>query len=533
MGFWQKIQDFYIKHKKACVIGVLGCITVLIVVILLLPNPQTNTALEGPSPTVSPNSFQTQTTKRDVFNPLINNNEVRRVEKAYTKKYQQAGKTFPESKEYKFDYKLSPELKKDGSFLFPVQSAFAASMCNIDLAPKTVPVYTLKAHYTTKDAQTIASEFDLSGEPASLPMEDGSSFQYFFSDKAISKFLHVSEPSGAVYYHKASPSGTLVMSADKAKALADAQLLKQNVSEKMVYKTVASNPKTPNEAYAVSYMKDYGNFSMTDAISIKALGMTKSVCSVIPTETMNTVQVMYSQKGDLSKMINKTRKITKEYSLARQTLEESMNEYKGSLPILPVVLGSAPQSLTDTVTIDEAVLVWYDYGEQYAQLSYVPMYLTSGKTDSGSRVLTLFPSISKAVLATTPIPDLTQSKDVLQLGTFIPAPPKSPPPTEGGLCFGNLIDYTVTCTQAGATVCDEFIAVPTNLGDPYNVCQVGCKNLSGVITLTAGSDPCIEFLKKNGITLDQSVVPFPGSGLPIEGGFSGGDVSCVLNGCPC
>ena len=120
----------------------------------------------------------------------------------------------------------------------------------------------------------------------------------------------------------------------------------------------------------------------------------------------------------------------------------------------------------------------------------------------------------------------------MQLDTFNPAPPKP----EGKLCFGNLVDYTLNCSANAQQVCGGFVSLPSDKNDPFGVCAKGCITKTEVFNVSAGKDPCAEFMKKKGLPENYGGGGggiAPGGGAIPPASFPGGDVSCTLGGCPC
>lgn len=533
-SYISKIKIFAQKHKSV-LIAISALIIILVMTILtssLINNKKSEDRAKTPLPSITQSKAQDSFKKEKTYNPLITNSEIERVKNAYRKKF---GEKITETPKTNFQYQLSPALKSKSSY-FPFKTVFAANSCNLDTAPQKVSVHTLKSHLFTDEATGIAKEFNLNVSPASLPMDDGASFQYYFSDPESKAFLTISEPSGVYTYHQAikEASQSADISLIRAKEISDQELSKHN----LLTKSAVISQKLDNSLnkFIIDYEKDYDGLKMVDSNSLKALDTTNSLCNTNKSQSMNTIQTILTKKGTLFKLVNKTRIIGKTYSFNRQTLEDSLTEYGTNPPVEPIIIGTKAKIPGEQIIIDEALLVWFDYGEEYAQISYVPMYATSGKNVNGNRVITLFPAVSKADLDKTEINDLGDTQLTLQLGTFKPQPPKpskipAAPGDEG--CYGNLIDYVVTCSskQALDMICNETIAVPSD-NDPYGVCEKGCQNESGEIDIRAGSNPCLEFFKtKTNTPADSPNIP----GIPGRNSqnFPSGAYSCTINGCPC
>lgn len=223
-------------------------------------------------------------------------------------------------------------------------------------------------------------------------------------------------------------NGTII-GAGTPESIAAEELTKHNLADKSVLKKTSIDPATGHTVF--HYEKNYDNLIMTDKPSILALGASTPVCSVAPSTLMNYIDIHVTKNNYFQKLVNKTRHALESYPVKRATLEDSLNEYQTYLPIDPIVIGGTDTS--GDVTIDEAVLVWYDYGDSMPQTAYIPMYLTSGKTPTGTRVLTLIPAITKQTMNDTKIPQLSSgSRDTLQLYSFNPPFANPPAPANPG-----------------------------------------------------------------------------------------------------
>lgn len=437
-----KQEDLQTRHDKQShsnkskmvliIIGIAIAILLFFISTLFLRETKNNPGAlpVNPSPFPSQNAVNPSQAVNRNFNPLINNAEVERVENSLRKKMEEAGITISPKPVYKFHYKLDPALKNKSSFRI-VKPALAANTCNITSAPAVLPIYSLKDHLTVIDAREVAALYDIKDDPkGSLPSLDGASFDYFFSDAVVSQFLQVTEPSGVSYWHRVVDA-TGANSGQVPATTAQTELEKHKLSDKAVLKTTKTDPASGFTIF--HYEKNYDNLSMTDKASIMSLGPSSSVCSVTPTTLMNYIDIYVTPNGYFQKLVNKTKHTLQSYPVKRATLEESLSEYQTYPPIDPIVIGGG--DTTGDVTIDEAVLVWYDYGDSMPQTAYIPMYLTSGKTPSGTRVLTLFPALTKQTMNDTKIPQLSsESRDTLQMYTFNPpfaAPPAPANPGEG------------------------------------------------------------------------------------------------------
>lgn len=522
----QNPSDSSLLTKRKILIAFAGVFVLVILIVgtvlFLSPTPEkkitSQESIKNTSQQSTANNSQTQA--KEAFNPLISNEESKRIQKAYNK----SGQPLPT---YNFQYHLSPKLLHKTSSLL-IQSADAAGICDIANAPSTITVYTLKNDYAISDALMIADEYALGGTPASIPTDNGSSYQYYFSNPDATAFLAVTASSGVIYFHvapaavPASPSATITQ--EQAQEISTTALKTHHLDTNL--KFLNDNPS--NGTHIFTYTKDYG-LKVIDSDSLKSLDKTQSVCDTLPATTMNQVITYVSSKGNLWKLINNTRKVTGTYKLPRENLSDALIEYKDSPLVLPIVYGS-PTIKTGDVTIDQVSLVNYDYGDSYAQVAYVPMYLTSGLTASGTRVVTLFPAITKEQLGKTPILDLVGIHRSEQMDTFNPPPPASPAPPKGNACTGGLVDYDVICkNDSGQTICRGAVSLDSKQYDPMGVCHTGCQKKSASITVSGTTNACSDYMNQNSLPVDKAREP---SGNFLKNSPAG-TYTCEVRGCPC
>lgn len=517
----ESLKNFIFQNKNKILIGLLvGFVILLAFSFAFVKQKESQQQSSNLTPTTtSQNLNQTNSS----FNPLINNKEIDHIKDEFKKQYQKAGKVFPEKTKYNFKYKLSDSLKKQ-SFHFPVEQVIASS-CLTTSAPSIVTAYLLKNHYILDDAKTLAKTYNLDFDPSSIP-EDGGAYKYLFTDPSSKSFLTISEPSGTYVFHQAfSTAATGDIGKTQAIAIGEKTLTDHKLSKDVVFKSVVEDAHMMGEKrYQVFYSRTLGAYPVTDFSAISSIGAINSVCSIYSSSKMNTLEVHVIQDGKIEKIISNTREILKTYSFASESLETSQKEYSESLPIDPIVIGSA--KVGEEVNLEESTIVWYDLGEIYPQVAYVPMYLTSGRTTSGARVLTLFPVVSKAEIDKTEIGKELGSENALQIKEYNPNPPpvsKGPPG-----CYGNQIDYEVWCSLGGdAKICTYAIGIEAT-DDPFGVCKKGCEDIkSEIITVTKDQDPCFEFWKK--------YFPKYTKNLYLDDRWKGysGNVSCRIQGCPC
>ena len=275
---------------------------------------------------------------------------------------------------------------------------------------------------------------------------------------------------------------------------------------------------------------------MVDEDSIRSLG-NNTVCQPSKARNMNYIKIYIAKDGQIARLINQTRMSTKKSSLQRQSLELSLKEYGENPPLDPIVLPK-DKVTSGVVTIDEAVIVYYDYGVVYSQKLYVPMYLTSGTTtaEDGTsvRVFTLFPTVSmKDLEEKEKTPEEIKAEELSMGGlktqkqTVVNYSPPAPPYTGG--CPGDTVDYSVSCTNtSGQSICSAFLGIKP-ADDPNGICDSGCRSYTKEYTaLDLGSeDPCLKMLKDNNIPTTQYQNYQQNNNLPID------KVSCILQGCPC
>ncbi len=548
MDLFNKICSFFITHKKFFLLFFIF----ILVFILLLFLQLVLERKENEDKQVSPKEQKSvaPSVKNNTFNPLINNTEKQRVKEAVQKRFENLEIPHKKKKDIRFNLKLSPKLKKQSAFAIP--KAYAVSECNIDLAPATVSVYTIKSNYSENDAKVFARLFGFSNNPTSIPMVDGSSYIYNFlqsTSGVSSAYFTLSAPSGMYTYHKSFKpyEDTTDIGKLKAKTIAEDLLKKNNIGDKLLLTNIEEDTHMDVKLYTFTYIKEYGNFPFSDNATIYEVSNLSSVCSISRTSAMNTVQINITSKGELETFINKIRKVDKTSEVKRQSLSDAVEEYEREYidnpPVDPIITGDIENVNVGEVSLEltEAQLIWYDYGENYAQKFYVPMYLTSG-TIEGVRVFILIPAVAKENLFA--IPDVALNNKALQFDVYYPPPPTATPvpptntpapgvtiipyvPSDGNYCYGNQIDYYVTCSSTnGDFGCSGSGAAPAS-SDPFNICTGSCKEIKAeTITFSragTSSSACEAFLKK-------SV-----SNATMHGATStsNGTYYCQIRGCPC
>lgn len=525
-------MNFVNKNKKIILIIGVGILILLLLIgltIILTKKPST-----GSDQTEKTTGDQNNTEIQTGNNPLIDSQSLKKVEDSYQKKFEKQGMPAPTKPKYKFQYELDPALKDKQVMNFN-QSVYAVTNCNLTTAPTTVSVYELKNEWTDKEAQDVAKVFNIDSPPYSMPA-DGGTVQYFFSNQITNGFLELYKSSGAYTYHKVlDPLNQEITLLDALQKSSDA-LKKYQLSENLTSLPAETEPNY----FVFSHLKSWGDFTMVDEDSIRSLG-NNTVCQPSKAKNMNYIKIYIAKDGQIARLINQTRMAMKKSSLSRQSLEMSLKEYGENPPLDPIVLPK-DKVTTGIVTIDEAVIVYYDYGVVYSQKLYVPMYLTSGtataEDGTSVRVFTLFPTVSMKDLeekGKTPeeikAEELslgglkTQKQAVVNYTT--PTPPA--PPYVGG-CPGNTVDYTVSCTNtSGQSICSAFLGIPPS-GIGIDICNSGCKSYTKEYTaadLSPDKDPCLKMLEDNNMPTTQYQNYQQNNNLPID------KVSCILQGCPC
>lgn len=513
-----------------------------------------------------PNSLQNQNRNQ---NPLIEQSEIDRVQNNYDALYSRLGIRPPEKKNYQFKFKLSDQLKKQSSLF--VDTVDAAS-CNVSSLPDNLPFYVLKKHLSIDTAKGIAKEFGLTQEPTALKMSDGASIRYHFQKEDGSEFVEVAEPSGTILYHRAiaTPTGSDI-DREKAQNIAIEEIKKYSFArEPKSIELVDTGQDTTSGNFVVYFTKNYDGYRVIDQPSIINLGKDGSVCNVSPSSNMNLVKVVINKKGQLTDIIDETRKVDKSGTSKKLSPEDSFARFHSTLPIPPIVIGGDNNiDLGATVTVDELNVVWYDFGEAYGLERYVPMYLAKGSIGK-SKVYAMFPAIDLDTGSVTDAPDqpanttggnsgtvpgssAVGSHSVVQIQALTPPTPAPPPNVKtlpapkapkgpvGEACYGGLVDYTVSCSNGANVVCSRYTSASAG-SDPLQACSKGCQGHDETVTVTAGQNPCIELLKRYNIDTTNAF-DFPssfGTGAfgsnpnPSSPGVSGpGQVACQIQGCPC
>lgn len=569
------------QNKRKNILFFAGVIIIIILVSISLSlfifaknNKQQQLTNATISPTINPqgNGTRNVTSIYGANNPLISKDEQQRESAAYQNLYKQAGQPTPmPEQEHHLKFILPAKYRDNTSSLLSIPQAYAESSSTADCSGKLsgdVNVYLLKNNLTTEKAKLYADAFGLTVTAASVPMDDGSSFFYQYTTD-YTRFLNVAQPSAELHYHVAivvtptpaststsTPAATSLTQSTattNAKALLTSDLLDKNA----VYD--AGTTTASGNEFITTFIKSYG-LSATNAEYVPLVNSdsivadaTTNVCNVKQAMDTDMVEIHQLQvDGTLTKIDDTTRKIDSITTATGISVDESVDkEYGADNPAFePIVIPlTAKTSDLDTVTVTSVALVWFDYPDTYKQVAYVPMYLVAGTLADGTKAYGLFPAISKADFAKLPVSAGTNTSQI-QMQPYYPPLPKPSGPVGG--CYGDQVDYTVTCKEntgsgTGVTICSHYFegyvgSKDTNgdgtENDPMNICTIGNKNTSDPsFTAPAGSDVCKAFVQKQGIDTSGTIPgAYPGSvnyhGLG-SASYDGSPVVCTLSGNAC
>lgn len=471
----------------------------------------------------------TRTTPADQTpNPLIDQQDQKKVEEDYQ------NKTGTKPKKYKFNFQLAPELKDKASFIDKLD-VNALTICNLLDAPTSLPVYTLKARIDLSGATVIANKFDLGKYPASSIPREGGTFDYYFSDPEAKSYLSLTEASVFYHYHKAINDAL-----GKQISLLDAQKISQNELARLGLNTgltISTSSKLVDNLYILDYRKPLSNnLKLIDPVGVKTY-VGSTICSINQTDSVSAITVTMRTDGKITNVYKNTRDVLAVKTLARQSLEKSLENFRDN----PIAVIANPENKstpeTGDITIDEVVLSYYDMGALYAQVSYLPVYIAGGvvKGHPETKGYIVIPAVSEATLKaegflTAEGAGKKTYASSQKLETFEElAPPKSV-----DACFDGFVDYTLSCSINGTTICGGIIGLDKK-DDPLNVCKDGCKYSTEVIDVTGKSDEksaCLQVLDKKGIKYDEKAVSSQLKNYIKINGTSG-RATCSFQACPC
>lgn len=521
-------------------VGALICIVVVLALVFMVVASNRVTPVAPVQTTTGNQQGQAEQPQVAVKqNPFIKTDDLTRIKDDFLQKIhlQKPNVTVTPTPAYHFNYELAPSLKRPQGMANPSTRVLGITTCNLDAAPTNVAIYNTKSHWSTADASTAAKSYGIDSPPYSLPTET-STYQFFFSTPDNSKFFSLYESSGSHVFHQAVSYTGAVLPDAELKKRADAALVAHNLSTGVAYVT---NDQVGDQ-HTYLYKKTLNGIIFVDDLSLEALPTSDSICNVTESQEMGKVEVDLFADGQLAKIVNNNRLITRTTNVDRISLEDSIKAYQENLPIPPIVMPPGG-AYTGTVTIDEATILYYDFGKNFPQSALMPVYATSGKITGTNgkvvRVITLFPVATLDQLTSLGITKIdSRAKDATsqkQTTWDLPIPTDIPPKsTKGGTgkCFGNLVDYTIKCSVAGNTICGSFFSAPSTQ-DTLGICDAGCKSPSGTITADGPGDPCLQFLQSQNIPTDKYHPGFKNYKPLVPQVKPGDSVSCVLNACPC
>lgn len=525
--------------KIVIALGVIALILTVAIGIFTLRASGTSSPTD-PNPTDS-NANVTPT----VEETLINTQDLDRQKEYIKKKYEEQGQSAPVEYQYKFQYKLDPALQSQGFSI--VKPAYAANECNINTAPLGMNMYILDSRLNKDQARDVADLFTMEGEPETL--STGTAFpMYFYHDPTSGSFLSVLSGSGAYMFNAPIVSG----------AAADAAAVKRTADLAMndyVYSIAYNDPidfKLQSTAkrgsqFVFTYTKKWGEIPLVDQSSIVD-AQAGSLCTIAESKISNYTEVVVAEDARLAKVNYQHRTVKSITQMTRIKLAEALQEFEAGPPIDPIV--SPPgKVVTGTVTITDAVVVYYDYGIEIPQHAYIPFYLTRGtvRATDGTDVVvhTLYPAMTKYALSQAGIVaarirtndaaavgrNTSQQQGTFGIQALEPTDsPRSGKLTPAGGCPAQRIDYSqLNCLDAtGYSICKAASILTSSNPDPLQVCESGaCQGKSGVVEYAAGSNPCQLFLQQNGIAV-------PADGIPIRNSppREPGRATCFFNACP-
>ena len=481
-------------------------------------------------------------------NPLIEDSDLQEYKQNFNKRLKKEAIPTPQEENYNFQYQLSPELQKKGTFnLF--SSAYAEDVCDEVSTTSTIPVYKLKRNYKAEEAKKNAAQFDVVSDPYSAETNTGA-LQYVFTDPTKSgDYFSQYKSSGSYHYHKAMATVgepiTITTATEKKDYLLGTVPLLKGLEEIDAQESLESETGT----FIFTFQKKW-DLPIFDRGSITEIKDRKSVCSLPQARSVNTLQLLLARDGIVSNVISSLRNDEGKISLPSQSLTDALIDTK-STPLIPPEVVSNSDVKSGTVTINESKVVYYDLGFDLPQCLYAPMYLVSGTTKDGSTVAALFPAVPISELEKNcpdldkdgasvdiPVKKIDGSESTIQYGSFKFSPTEPPKPPGGtGKCWGNQVDYTVTCSNSKSITCSIFLGVKLSdeHNDPLNTCTDGCVNpIKKSFTITQGEDACKKMLDAiNSDLKKDDKDTFPTDDYKTPPNLPDGSVNCTFNACPC
>jgi hypothetical protein len=484
-------------------------------------------------------------------NPLISDKDLEKAKEKFDSDLKKFNLPTPTPHVAEYNYKLSPQLKggAPSSFLpFFAKPALAAG-CTQITAPATVDVHKLKTHISKELALSIAKELGVeSYEAYATPSTDGGFSYFLVNPKEPGSYVILSESNGNFLYHHAiTETGSPI---EKAFAESKATSLAKSYSflKGLTFIETLEHTQNLNNAFSTRLYKDWGVYNVVNRTSIDKLTDTESVCDIQTSQDTNVIQMDLAIDGITTNATSKVKLIDSTVKLPSISLEKALAENPESI-IAPYAFDDNPD-LINNVTIEESVLAYIDIGMDMAQCAYAPTYITSGKTQTGKRVVAVFPAVSaKDLEALCAGPEKKESLNIkegegthstVQYKTYtVPTPTLPPYPTGGyGKCFGYQIDYLVDCRDALNNTCNVFLGVPYKEegDDAFNVCKDGPRAPEEfAYSKATGSDVCKQvFLDVNSRLASQNKKQIPlDNYLPPQTLMPSGNVTCHFSVNPC
>ena len=491
----------------------------------------------------------------------------------------------------KIEYEIDPSLlspKKSSWFIKRVMAQ--ESKCADLVAPNSVSVHLLESSLTSEQASQYAVTMGVDGKAYKAP-SDGTEFDYFFSNAPLGKsaeYFLMSKKSGFFTFH--IPIIVPPKNEGEAGALSVAE---SNLPKlKKIYPSLSEYEIDASQSpkYRVLYGQKLP-LKVIGSQSIDSLSLGTSFCDLPDDKQVNTVE-MHIDGNTLQNVVGNSRIIKKTIEFPSQNLIEAIKDADSTSLIEPEIFG-LPKRIGAKVTIKKVSLVYTDFGNSKAQCLYSPVYLVEGvaQSDTGqlnSRVVSAFSAtklshLQNLCIETKQIPveenissregslvGASQSGKTLKYQTFkLPTPTESPiAKYDGGVgtCYGNQVDYIVTCYQnkkatgstfQGTPICSRFVGIPITKDtlvekDPFGVCQDACvtnilkKNYSASedvgklcnskywsdISSDLSKNPSSQTGGKPLPDLPPQVFPV-GPTFPPNYEKNSGEVECSLTVCPC
>lgn len=498
----------------------------------------------------------------------------------------------PQDNLEKIQYEIDPNLLvKPKSSIFIKSVMAQESKCADLVAPEKVSVHLLESSLSGEQASQYATIFGVDPKAYKAP-GDGSDFDYFFSNAPLGKsaeYFLMSKKSGFFTFH-----APVLSSKDEGEAGALQGISPFIPKAQKIFPTLEKYDFDSSQApkYRALFRQKLP-LKVIGSQSVDALASGVSFCDLPDDKTVNTVELQV-EGNVLQNVIGNSRIIKKTFELPSQNLIEAIKDADSTSLIEPEIFG-LPKRQGAKVTIKKVSLVYTDFGINKAQCLYAPVYLVEGtaQSDTGqsnTRVVSAFSATKLSLLQnlcvdikTVPVDENGSTKEgslvgggqngkTLKYQTFkLPTPTDSPiAKYDGGIgtCFGNQVDYTVTCYMKssskasnfqGTPLCSRFVGIPVTkdtLGtsDPFGVCKNACETniLKKVYSSNEGITNLCDSKYWNDISSDLSKNPSSQTGgkplppLPASGGSypvgptlppyyqkTSGEVECSLTVCPC